>query len=63
MPVRIIQELSRKRSFVAHFLKAQILVRTKEAVYEKFERSDAKLVKGNVVKFGQAINITVTNAG
>ena len=64
VPVGSIEELSSKRSFVGHFPKAQILVGTKEARYEKFERSDAKLVKGNVMKFGQAINITMgTNFG
>jgi hypothetical protein len=64
LPVRSIQELSRKRSFVGHFPKAQILVGTKEAGYEMFERSDAKLVRGNVVKFGQAINFAMgTNFG
>ncbi|PVH67907.1 hypothetical protein DL98DRAFT_523065 [Cadophora sp. DSE1049] len=64
LPVRSIQDLSRKRSFVGHFPKAQILIGTKEAGYKQFERSGAKVVKGSVVKFGQAINITMgTNFG
>lgn len=64
VPVGSIEELYSKRSFIGHFPKAQILVGTKEAGYEKFKRSDAKLVKGNVMKFGQAINITMgTNFG
>jgi hypothetical protein len=64
LPVRSIQELSRKRSFVGHFPKAHILIGSREAGYKQFERSDAKLVKGNVVKFGQALNFTMgTNFG
>jgi hypothetical protein len=64
LPVRSIQELSKKQSFVRHFLKAQILVKTKEARCKMFEKSDAKPVRGNVIKFGQAINFAFsTNFG
>jgi len=64
LPVKSIQELSGKRMFVGHFSKAQVLLGTKEAGYENVETSDAKLVKGNVVDFGQAINIAMgTNFG
>jgi hypothetical protein len=64
LPVRSIQELSRKRSFVGHFPKAQILTGTKEAGYKQFERLGAKVVIGSVVKFGPDINFTMgTNFG
>ncbi|XTI83928.1 hypothetical protein V2W45_1327221 [Cenococcum geophilum] len=64
LPVKSIQELSGKRMFVGHFPKAQVLLGTNEAGYENVEASDAKLVRGNVVDFGQAINIAMgTNFG
>ena len=64
LPVKRIQEFSGKRMFVGHFPKAQVLPGAKEAGYENIETSDAKPVKGNVVDFGQAINIAMgTNFG
>jgi hypothetical protein len=63
-PAKSIQELAGKRSFVGHFPKAQILLGTREAGYESVERSGAKLVLGNVLKFGQTIDISIgTNFG
>lgn len=64
LPVKSIQELSGKRMFVGHFPKAEVLLGTKAAGYENVELSDAKIVKGNVVDFGQAINVAMgTNFG
>lgn len=61
LPVKSIQEFSGKRSFVGHFPKAQILLGTKESGFEKIERSNAKPVKGSVMKFGQASIALGTN--
>jgi hypothetical protein len=62
--MKSIHELSGKRMFVGHFPKAQMLPGTKVAGYENVERSNAKPISGNVVKFGEAINIALgTNFG
>ncbi|KAK5042866.1 hypothetical protein LTR84_012431 [Exophiala bonariae] len=64
LAVNSLQGFSGKRQFVGYFPRAQNLLGTKESGYEKVERSDAKLVKGTVIKFDQAINVTVgTNFG
>lgn len=63
-PIKGVQEVSSKRSFVGHFPKAQILVGTDRETYDQLEGGPkAKPVHGSVIKFGQAISLTLgTNA-
>lgn len=63
-PIGSIQEIASKRSFVGHFPKAQILVGTDREVYSELEDGPrAEPVRGTVLKFGHAMNLTLgTNA-
>ncbi|ETS86123.1 hypothetical protein PFICI_04148 [Pestalotiopsis fici W106-1] len=63
-PIGSIREVSSKRSFVGHFPKAQIFVGSDRERYDELKgEPKAEPVGGHVIKFGQAVSLTLgTNA-